>query len=467
MEWAISLEGIWMHLNLRSKILIYILIVSLSGVFLTSFTIFFGVENQFVSYLKKNRENSRELIENGIIEQYNETGNLMNDQLINVIREQAMVEDLFYKVYDTDGNIIIDTTDMLGMMDMMGGMHDRSPSNDDYDSASYNIQVNEMLIGTMEIYFPTELMGQDSTFLSAIKQNIFMAVLVIVILSILFSLLFSRRLTVGFNKLVKTIEEFRNHKRQVRVPVSELSDEMKPLGESFNQLAESIAKEEKLRKQFTADFAHELRTPLATLRSQIEAYQDKVWEPTPKRLQQSHDELMRLVRLVNELEKLIAAENPQIRLEKTNLEAGQLVSLVNDHFESVFQKKGVELITHQPMEAHWFTGDHDRIVQVLTNIINNALQYTPRGKKVTIDILEERHHISFRVKDEGTGISEEDLPYLFERFYRGDKSRDRKTGGIGIGLSIVKALIDAHHGQIKVESEKGLGAIVTISFPKQ
>ncbi len=108
----------------------------------------------------------------------------------------------------------------------------------------------------------------------------------------------------------------------IRIPLSGLPTEVKHLAISFNNLAESLAKGEMLRKQFTGDLAHELRTPLATLRSQIEAYQDGIWEPTQQRLQSSHEELMRLVRLVNELEKLLAAENPQIRLEKIEVEAG-------------------------------------------------------------------------------------------------------------------------------------------------
>ncbi|WP_226037608.1 sensor histidine kinase [Aquibacillus saliphilus] len=456
-----------MKITLRSKILFYILIVSLSGVFLTSFTIFFGVDNQFADYLEKNRENNRDQIEKVAIQQYDETGTLVNDQLINLMREQAMTDNLFYKIYDENKNLVVDTTNMQGMMGMMREMHSQTLSATDYQSVSHDIILNKKSIGSMKVYFPVELMGEDFIFLKSIKQNIVIAVIVTVILSILFSLLFSKRLTKGFNQLSKAIQDLRNHKRLVRVPINELTDEMKPLGESFNQLAESVFKEEELRKQFTADFAHELRTPLATLQSQIEAYQDEIWEPTPKRLKQSHDELMRLVRLVNELEKLIAAENPQIKFKKTNLEAGQLISLIEDQFRPIFKEKGVDLNIQNIEEKHWFKGNHDKVIQILTNIVNNALQYTPLGKKVTIDIEDKIDYISFIVKDEGVGISEKDLPHLFERFYRGDKSRDRKTGGIGIGLSIAKALVEAHQGKIEVESQLSVGTTFEVLFPKQ
>ena len=128
------------------------------------------------------------------------------------------------------------------------------------------------------MFYPEQLMGEDFIFLKSIKRNILIAVVVTVILSILFSLLFSNRLTSGFKNLINAIAELRNHQWRTRIPVKELTDEMRPLGESFNQLAESLAKEETLRKEFTANFAHELRTPLATLRSHIEAFQDGIWE---------------------------------------------------------------------------------------------------------------------------------------------------------------------------------------------
>ncbi len=453
-----------MRLTLKSRILIYLLVVSLSGVFITSFTIFFGVENQFTDYLKKNREKSIEVIKNEALQQYNETGELISDQLNNVMHEHAMTENIYYKLYDVNANLLIDTTSLRSMMDMMGGIHSNS---DSYETISYPLKVDTKSIGSLTVIYPIELMGEDVIFLSSIKKNIYIAVLVIVVLSILFSLLFSNKLTSGYKKLVHAISGLSNHQWRTRVAVDELTEEMKPLGDSFNKLAETLAKEETLRKQFTANFAHELRTPLATLRSHIEAFQDGIWEPNAKRLEQCHEELMRLVRLVNELEKLIAAENPQIRLDKSKLETGKILSFIKDQFSPLFMQKGVELKIQHPDKQHWFLGDRDKIIQILTNIVNNALQYTPEGKQVSIHIEEKSDQISFIIKDEGEGISESDLPFLFERFYRGDKSRDRKTGGIGIGLSIVKALVDAHHGEIKIDSQLNVGTTVEVKIPKQ
>lgn len=455
-----------MNLTLRTRILLYLLVVSLSGVFITSFTIFFGVENQFTDYLKKNREERIETIKKEVLQQYDETGELTNEQLNNMLHQQVMTENLYFKLYDSNGELLIDSTSLRSMMGMMNGTQSSIDPND-YQSTSYQLKNNNEVIGNLTVFYPEQLMGEDFIFLKSIKRNILLAVMVTVILSILFSLLFSNRLTSGFKKLINAIAELRNHQWRTRIPVKELTDEMKPLGESFNQLAASLAKEERLRKEFTANFAHELRTPLATLRSHIEAFQDGIWEPDSKRLEQCHEELMRLVRLVKELEKLIAAENPQIRLDKTRLETGKLLSFIKEQFNPLFMKKGVNLEVQNTEEQHWFNGDRDKIIQILTNIVNNALQYTPQGKRVSVYIEEKNDQISFIVKDEGEGISEDDLPFLFERFYRGDKSRDRETGGVGIGLSIVKALVEAHQGEIKIDSQLNVGTTVEVQLPKE
>jgi two-component system sensor histidine kinase BaeS len=455
-----------MNLTLRLRVLLYLLVVSLSGILIASFTIFSGVENQFTDYVTTNRAKSIETIKKEVIQQYDDTGELINEQLENMVHQQAMTESLYYKIYNNNDNVLIDSTSLGSMMNMMDGNQPLSNSNE-YQSDSYQLETGNQIIGNLTVYYSGQLIGDEFVFLKSIKRNIILAVLFTVILSILTSLLFSKRLTSGVNKLVTGVTDLRNHQWKTQIPLKDLTGEMKPLGESFNQLADSLVKEEALRKQFTADFAHELRTPLATLRSQIEAFQDGIWKPDEMRLEQFHAELMRLVRLVNDLEKLIAAENPQIKLNKTKLETGEILSSIEEQFTPLFIEKGVELKVQCKAESQWFLGDRDKIIQILINVVNNALQYTPPGKKVSIYVEEKDNQLVFIVKDEGEGISEEDLPLLFQRFYRGDKSRDRKTGGVGIGLSIVKAFVEAHQGEIKIRSQLNIGTTIELYFPKK
>jgi two-component system, OmpR family, sensor histidine kinase BaeS len=452
--------------TLRAKLLFYLLLVSMSGIVLVSMFVQGGFEESFQSYLDTNRKEQIRRVEEELKKEYNEKGFFTGETAFFIMHEHGMMDQLFYLIYDETGELIIDSTSIRGLLQELG-INDQKLSEENFQTQSYSIHLKDKKIGKMTVFYPIELIDAESNFLKAIQQYIIVAVALTILLSFIMSILFSRKLTEGFQKLSLGAKSLKQHQLDIEIPLEDLSEEMKELAISFNELAKSLAKEERLRKQFTWDLAHELRTPLATLRSQIEAYQDGIWEPTPQRLQQSHEELMRLVRLVNELEKLLAAENPQIRLEKVNLEPSKLLLRMYEAFSLSFKQKGVELLVKPSDLVSGFEGDRDRVIQILTNIINNALKYTPEGNSVTLSVVESDDMVGFSIEDEGTGIPEEDIQHVFERFYRGDKSRDRKTGGIGIGLSIVKALVDAHHGKIHIKSQLGHGTNVTILFPKE
>jgi two-component system, OmpR family, sensor histidine kinase BaeS len=436
------------------------------GILVVSFFIQYGFEESFKSYLDKNRERKIHRMLNEIELEYRKSGQFSNNIVLGLMHDHAMNDQLYFQIFDK-GNY--SHWNSLSIKGILNGFGLPGPVVDDEKlrSKSYDIVVDKKIIGRLVAYYPEGLIAEENTFLQTIQLYIYAAICLTIILAIIFSLYFSKTLTSGLKKLSFATKELKQHNLNIRIPLAKLPTEVKELAVSFNNLAESLAKEEMLRKQFTGDLAHELRTPLATLRSQIEAYQDGIWEPTPNRLQQSHEELMRLVRLVNELEKLLAAENPQIKLEKVDLEAGHILMALGEMFQPLFNQKGVQLHIEEPLQEEWFKADKDRLIQILTNILNNALKYTPEDKKVTISVLSEQDdYIGFMIKDEGSGMAEDDIPHIFERFYRGDKSRDRKTGGIGIGLSIVKALMDAHQGRIKVKSKINKGTTVCLWFPK-
>ncbi|CAG9609629.1 sensor histidine kinase [Pseudoneobacillus rhizosphaerae] len=451
--------------TLRAKILFHLLLVSMSGIVLVSLFVQGGFEESFQSYLDTNRKDQIRRVEEELKKEYKEKGFLTGETAFYIMHEHGMMDQLFYLVYDEYNELIIDSTSIRGLLEELG-ISSPKFSEDNFQAETYSIHLKDKKIGKMTVFYPIELIDAESNFLKAIQQYILVAVALTILLAFIMSILFSRKLTEGFQKLSLGAKALKKHQHDIEIPLDNLSEEMKELAISFNELARSLAKEERLRKQFTWDLAHELRTPLATLRSQIEAYQDGIWDPTPKRLEQSHEELMRLVRLVNELEKLLAAENPQIKLEKVKLIPDEIVKRMYESFSLSFKQKGVDLKVESTERSAGFSGDKDRVIQILTNIINNALKYTPEGNGVSLSVVEKDEMVGFSIKDEGSGIPEEDIPHVFERFYRGDKSRDRKTGGIGIGLSIVKALVDAHNGKIEVNSSLGKGTQVNILFPK-
>jgi signal transduction histidine kinase len=172
---------------------------------------------------------------------------------------------------------------------------------------------------------------------------------------------------------------------------------------------------------------------------------------------------MRLVRLVGDLEQLAQAEAaPQLELETLDLSG--VTKQTVDTFQIQFQKKGVSLLPNLSPGVY-VRGDRDKLVQVLVNLLSNALKYTPSDGRVTVDVMEKGNRAVVSITDTGSGIPESDLPFIFERFYRGDKSRTRATGGAGIGLSIVKALVQAHGGQVSVESKVGTGSAFSVVLP--
>ncbi|NMD72049.1 two-component sensor histidine kinase [Bacillus sp. DNRA2] len=452
--------------TLRAKILFYFLLVSLSGILIVSFSIQWGFEASFNHYINEDRNERINQLVKALKLEYKENRTFTGERVTQLLYQQGTTDRLFYKIYTPDEILLIDSTSISKDEIPSDNELRMNPYQDEtWQTASELIKVDGNTIGLLKVYYPKGFVDSESVFLQTIQKYLLIAVVITIILALAFSMLFSKRLTSGLNSLSAAVEELTKHKQNVRVPLDNLSEEMKQLGFAFNELAMSLEKEERLRKEFTGDLAHELRTPLATLRSQIEAFQDGIWEPTPERLQQSHSELMRLVRLVNELEKLLAAENPQIRLNKTELEAGKMVASIQQLQTPIFKEKGVDLIINLPEEKITFNGDLDKVTQILTNVVNNALKYTPEGGTVTISALKDKSMGGFTIQDQGIGIAAQDLPHIFERFYRGDKSRARKTGGVGVGLSIVKALVEAHKGTITVESELDKGSTFTILFP--
>lgn len=225
-------------------------------------------------------------------------------------------------------------------------------------------------------------------------------------------------------------------------------DELASLGLALNRLAEQLQEQERLRIAMTENIAHELRTPLTTLKSHLSALRDGIWQPSPERYRVCLDEIGRLIGLVSDLEDLNALESGDFGLSCTTVHVGELLERCAELLSPAYAEKGVGLRTELVDDDLVMQADPDRMRQVLVNLLSNALKATPTGGNVVMSASPANGGVRFIVKDTGAGIAERDLPFLFERFYRGDRSRNRKTGGRGIGLAIVKALVQAHNGEV-------------------
>ncbi|MFD1356314.1 sensor histidine kinase [Fictibacillus halophilus] len=243
------------------------------------------------------------------------------------------------------------------------------------------------------------------------------------------------------------------------------NDELNDLGVSLNQLASQLHQQETARKNMTSDIAHELRTPLATIKSHLEAFEDGVFHPTQERIHSLKEEIERLILLVQDLEHLTEMESPQSVLELKKEDLNKIIGKSIEAISASYVQKGVRLesSSNAPIELRL---DAKRMTQVFINLLSNALTYTPADGYVTVLATEEFDHVHITVKDTGKGIPNNEVEQVFERFYRSEKSRNREFGGSGIGLTIVKRIIEAHDGQIWIESELGKGTEVHINFSK-
>jgi len=239
--------------------------------------------------------------------------------------------------------------------------------------------------------------------------------------------------------------------------------EMRAVGDALNRLAATLEREDELRRESVADLAHELRTPVSGLLSRIEAAQDHVLASDEENLAAMHEEAMRLTRLLDDLARLADAERPGLLIEKRRLDLAEVASASAASFEPRFAQQGVELLAD--LRHTLVTGDPDRLGQIVANLLSNALFYTDPGGTVTMSVRPGAGCAVLEIRDTGIGIRAEDLPHVFERFWRGEKSRSRATGGAGIGLAIVQELVRAHEGSVEVESETGIGSCFRVTLP--
>jgi len=240
------------------------------------------------------------------------------------------------------------------------------------------------------------------------------------------------------------------------------NDEVSDLGRAFNQMVENLAAIEEMRKDLVANVAHELRTPLNNLRGELEAMQDGLSLPTKERTNSLHEEILRLVRLVDGIHRLSQIDAGIQKLKKAPVNLQTLAVPLIAQFKRPFETKAIRFLAEtRPV---WVSANTDQMAQVFYNLLENMLRYTPEGGEASLKVFKSENQAQIVFSNSGEGIPRKDLPHIFERFYRGEKSRSRSSGGAGIGLAIVKQVIEAHGGLITAESPPGQTKM-TLSLP--
>jgi signal transduction histidine kinase len=310
-----------------------------------------------------------------------------------------------------------------------------------------------------------------NNFRAAVIEALTLATLSALLVAVIVSVFVSRQVVAPVTEMTNASRRIAEGHYDERVQVlGDLSkgeqDELGQLALNFNQMANKLEQTETLRRQLIADVAHELRTPLTTIKGTMEGLMDEVMSVDEDTFQQVYQEADRLARLVNDLQELSRVEAGAYDLKIKNVRVTDLIDAAVRLLGGQFEEKGVRLVVETPQGLPEVQVDEDRLVQVLLNLLGNALQYTPEGGKVSIKSWRQDQEAHIAISDTGIGIPAEHFPHIFTRFYRIDKSRSRAGGGSGIGLTIAKYLVEAHGGRLLVQSEgKGKGSTFTFSLP--
>lgn len=306
--------------------------------------------------------------------------------------------------------------------------------------------------------------GPEAPFVRSVNRWMVGAVAAAGLLALIVMWLLSKRIVGPVEALTTAARRMERGDWGARVSVR-TRDEIGDLSHAFNSMADSLARNETLRRQLVSDVAHELRTPLTNLRAQLEAIEDGIVPADTAALRSLHEETLLLARLVEDLQELSLAEAGRLRLDLGPVAPHQALEAVASAFRAQAEARRIA-IRLEAEETPPVLADSARLSQILGNLVGNAVAHTPDGGTVTLAARAGADSVRFEVRDTGEGIAPEHLPHVFDRFYRADASRTRATGGAGLGLAIVKHLVEAHGGTVSAAGEPGRGATITFTLPR-
>lgn len=365
------------------------------------------------------------------------------------------------RVYDADGSLLMDTDQAVGTLPSLvsrriAAISEQRAAGDEGRYIPYALFLGGVEIGKVEMK-PLRL-KREEIFIERSDRFLLLALLVLGGAALLLSIVFSRRLTRPLNELTEGVSAVSTGDLTKRVtPVG--NDEIRRLSDAFNRMAQTLEKQETLRKRITANIAHELRTPLSAIRGELEGMMDGFIPNDREHLQSLCDELGRFRKLIEGIEELAEAEASSLHLVIREFDLAPFLKSIVERYRKISLQEGItiELIC---AEGLMVKGDPDRLNQVIVNLLSNAIRATKSGGHIRVSASGKGSAIIIEVSDDGRGIKTEDLPHIFERFYKaGD-------GGLGLGLAIVRELVDAHGGTIAATSEYGRGSSFTVTLPQ-
>lgn len=304
----------------------------------------------------------------------------------------------------------------------------------------------------------------EAMFLLRTNQALLLSMAAAMVLALVAGLLLARTLTRPLHALTVAAQNIAAGKLEQQVQVRS-GDEIGQLGTAFNRMSQEVARSNQLRRQMTADIAHDLRTPLTVIAGYVESMRDGVLKPTSQRFDLIYTEIDRLQNLVGDLRMLSQADSGELRLNPQDIDPASFLNHAAEIFQHHADQQQVEVAVETDSGLPTIHVDEARMMQVMDNLLSNALRYTPAGGKITLAARAKSNAVEINVSDTGSGIPADELPHIFDRFHRVDKSRHNEGDESGLGLAIVRALVEAHGGQVWAESQQTQGTTVRILIP--
>ena len=460
-----------MNLRLRTRLSLAFVAVGLAAVLTITIVVNLFFQVQFRRYaIRKQEERNRDVLAL-VATQYGGNGH-WKAEVVQDIGARVLEEGLILRLVDEHGRPVWDALEYNSgichaMIDQMAEhMSARYPSlRGGLAQTDYPVEHGGRLIGTLQIgtYGPFYYSETEFLFIDALNRLLLWVAVGTLALALASGLAASRGLSEPIARVTASTREIAAGDYDARLTVRSRTREVRELVQAVNHLSLTLGQQDRLRKRLSADVAHELRTPLATVQGHLEAMIDGVWQPSAGRLAACHEEILRLGHLVQDLSELARYESGALTLKAESLDLKRLAEDIVSLRTHGFRMKGVRLTcSGDPVRL---SADREKMTQVLVNLLDNALAVTPPGGTVVVRVGAAAGFGRISIADNGPGIPERDLPFIFERFYRIDESRSRASGGAGIGLTIVREIVRAHGGNVEVHSRLGSGSQFVVLLP--
>lgn len=416
--------------------------------------------HHFQSYTRENVQRVADGTAAAIADGYEQSnGDWYGGALSAATSASSLYDSVYLQVRTIDGTIVYDdrANDVLGSVDV---------KEDGSNVASAPIMVDGEKVGTVLVRVPgseTLLTKFDEDFRDKSYNAMIFAAVIALIIAMVMGAIFARTIAAPVKKITNAAKALKEGDYSARTGITG-SDEIARLGNMFDLMADSVESNRKLERRLVTDVAHELRTPLMAIQSTVEAMIDGVFKPDAERLETLNSEVQRLSRLVDALLKLSRLESRTKPIEQKKVDLTEMLSSVVQTHQAYIHDAGLNLEFEYDPHVYVF-GDADLLRQATANLISNAVRYTPEGGTITIMARKGDLMGQIVVKDTGIGLTPEEAKLVFQRFWRADSGRARATGGLGIGLSVVKEIVEQHNGWVRVEGRPNEGACFTIYIP--